>query len=250
MKANMLLSIILLLANIQIIYSENLFQSIKKKKESIDILKYSKFSGKDLKKYILNYNVFIIDTRDMAISAVGYIPNSILVPTTMFSWLSSLLPAGSNVIIITDEENKNTAIDQLISLDLYKLLGYGIYNEINESASFLIQEVEYNPNTKESIQKIVDDDEYIIDIREISEYKETGVIEKAKLIPLTTFPTDFYKIPMDGDVYVYCKSGMRAVVGMTYAKRAGFINRFIIMQGGMNKAIEEGFPLVPYPGKN
>jgi hydroxyacylglutathione hydrolase len=248
MKANMLLSIILLLANIQIIYSENLFQSIKKKKESIDILKYSKFSGKDLKKYILNYNVFIIDTRDMAISAVGYIPNSILVPTTMFSWLSSLIPAGSNVIIITDEENKNTAIDQLISLDLYKLLGYGIYNEINESASFLIQEVEYNPNTKESIQKIVDDDEYIIDIREISEYKETGVIEKAKLIPLTTFPTDFYKIPMDGDVYVYCKSGMRAVVGMTYAKRAGFINRFIIMQGGMNKAIEEGFPLVPYSG--
>jgi hydroxyacylglutathione hydrolase len=248
MKANMLLSIILLLANIQIIYSENLFQSIKKKKESIDILKYSKFSGKDLKKYILNYNVFIIDTRDMAISAVGYIPNSILVPTTMFSWLSSIIPVGSNVIIITDEENKSTAIDQFISLNLYKLLGYGIYNEINESASFSIQVVEYNPNTRESIQKIVDDDEYIIDIREIAEYKETGVIEKAKLIPLTTFPTDFYKIPMDGDVYVYCKSGMRAVVGMTYAKRAGFINRFIIMQGGMNKAIEEGFPLVPYSG--
>ena len=248
MKGQILLSIILLLVNIQIIYSKNIFQSIKKKKDNLDILKFSKFSGKDLKKYILNYNVFIIDTRDMAISAVGYIPNSILVPTTMFSWLSSLIPAGSNVIIITDEENKNTAIDQLISLDLYKLLGYGIYNEINESASFLIQEVEYNPNTKESIQKIVDDDEYIIDIREISEYKETGVIEKAKLIPLTTFPTDFYKIPMDGDVYVYCKSGMRAVVGMTYAKRAGFINRFIIMQGGMNKAIEEGFPLVPYSG--
>ena len=53
---------------------------------------------------------------------------------------------------------------------------------------------------------------------------------------------------MDGDVYVYCKSGMRAVVGMSYAKRAGFINRFIIMQGGINKAIEEGFPLVPYSG--
>jgi hydroxyacylglutathione hydrolase len=248
MKAYIFLSIILLLVNIQIIYSKNIFQSIKNKKDRLDILKFSKFSGKDLKKYILNYNVFIIDTRDMAISAVGYIPNSILVPTTMFSWLSSIIPVGSNVIIITDEENKSTAIDQFISLNLYKLLGYGIYNEINESASFSIQVVEYNPNTRESIQKIVDDDEYIIDIREIAEYKETGVIEKAKLIPLTTFPTDFYKIPMDGDVYVYCKSGMRAVVGMTYAKRAGFINRFIIMQGGMNKAIEEGFPLVPYSG--
>ena len=248
MKGYILLSIILFLVNIQIIYSKNIFQSIKKKTENLDILKYSKFNGKDLKKYILNYNVFIIDTRDMAISAVGYIPNSILLPTTMFSWLSSIVPSGSNVILITDEENKNTAIDQFISLNLYNLLGYGIYNEINESTSFSIQVVEYNPNTKENIQKIVDDNEYIIDIREIAEYKETGVIEKSKLIPLTTFPTDFYKIPMDGDVYVYCKSGMRAVVGMSYAKRAGFINRFIIMQGGINKAIEEGFPLVPYSG--
>ena len=87
MKGHILLSMILLLVNIQIIYSKNIFQSIKKKKDNIDILKFSKLSGKDLKKYILNYNVFIIDTRDMAISAVGYIPNSILVPTTMFSWL-------------------------------------------------------------------------------------------------------------------------------------------------------------------
>jgi len=248
MKGYIFIPIILLLINIEIISSKNLFQSINKKKDNLDILKFSKFSGKDLKKYILNLNVFIIDTRDMAISTVGYIPNSILVPTTMFSWLPSVVPKGSNVIIITDEENKNKVIDEFISLNLYKLLGYGIFNEINESTSFSIQVVEYNPNTKESIQKIVDDNEYIIDIREISEYRETGVIEKAKLIPLTTFQTDFYKIPMDGDVYVYCKSGMRAVVGMTYAKRAGFINRFIIMQGGMNKAIEEGFPLVPYSG--
>ena len=171
MKGHILLSLFLLLVDIQIIYSKNIFQSIKKKKDNIDILKFSKFSGKDLKKYILNYNVFIIDTRDMAKSAVGYIPNSILVPTTMFSWLSSIIPVGSNVIIITDEENKSTAIDQFISLNLYKLLGYGIYNEINESASFSIQVVEYNPNTRESIQKIVDDDEYIIDIRESAEYK-------------------------------------------------------------------------------
>lgn len=248
MKGYIILSIILILINIQIISSKNILQSINKKKDNLDILKFSKFSGKELKKYILNYNVFIIDTRDMTISTAGYIPNSILVPTTMFSWLSSVVPEGSNVIIITDEDNRNTAIDQFISLNLYKLLGYCIYNEINESTSFSIQVVEYNPNTKESIQKIVDSDDYIIDIREISEYRETGVIEKAKLIPLTTFQTDFYKIPMDGDVYVYCKSGMRAVVCMTYAKRAGFINRFVIMQGGMNKAIEEGFPLVPFSG--
>ena len=41
---------------------------------------------------------------------------------------------------------------------------------------------------------------------------------------------------------------MRAVIGMSYAKRAGYTNKFIIMKGGMNKAIQERYPLVPYSG--
>lgn len=251
MRAYFILLIYLLSIAINSISSKKEFKSVKflGKKQKLNIsLQFSKFSGKDLKKYLLNQKVYIIDTRDMTISAKGYIPNSILLPLSMYSWLSSVLPSGSDAIIITDEQNKNTAIEQFISLKQYNLLGYCIYDEVNENTSFNIQEVEYNPNTKESIQKIVDNNDYIIDIREVSEFKETGVIEQAKLIPLTTFQTNYNQIPSDGDVYVFCKSGMRAVVGMTYAKRAGYINRLVIMEGGMNKAIQEGYPLVPYSG--
>ena len=251
MRAYFILLIYLLSIAINTISSKKEFKSVKflGKKQKLNIsLQFSKFSGKDLKKYLLNKKVYIIDTRDMTISAKGYIPNSILLPLSMYSWLSSVLPSGSDAIIITDEQNKNTAIEQFISLKQYNLLGYCIYDEVNENTSFNIQEVEYNPNTKESIQKIVDNNDYIIDIREVSEFKETGVIEQAKLIPLTTFQTNYNQIPSDGDVYVFCKSGMRAVVGMTYAKRAGYINRLVIMEGGMNKAIQEGYPLVPYSG--
>ena len=221
---------------------------ISKDKLVNEYLGYSKISGKELKQYVLNQKIYIIDTRDFAISATGYFPQSILCPTSMYSWLTVIVPSGSDVIIITDEDNYQNSIDALIDLKLYNLLGYGIYNEINESSSFFIQKIEYNPNTKESIKEIVDNGENIIDIREISEFKETGVIEQAILIPLTTFQTDYIKIPKNGNVYVYCKSGMRAVVGMSYAKRAGYTNRMVIMSGGMNKAIEEGYPLVPYPG--
>ena len=221
---------------------------ISKDKLVNEYLGYSKMSGKELKQYVLNQKIYIIDTRDFAISATGYFPQSILCPTSMYSWLTVIVPSGSDVIIITDEDNYQKSIDALIDLKLYNLLGYGIYNEINESSSFFIQKIEYNPNTKESIKEIVDNGENIIDIREISEFKETGVIEQAILIPLTTFQTDYIKIPKNGNVYVYCKSGMRAVVGMSYAKRAGYTNKMVIMSGGMNKAIEEGYPLVPYPG--
>ena len=223
-------------------------KEISKDKLVNEYLGYSKMSGKELKQYVLNQKIYIVDTRDFAISATGYFPQSILCPTSMYSWLTVIVPSGSDVIIITDEDNYQKSIDALIDLKLYNLLGYGIYNEINENSSFFIQKIEYNPNTKESIKEIVDNGENIIDIREISEFKETGVIEQAILIPLTTFETDYTKIPKNGNVYVFCKSGMRAVVGMSYAKRAGYTNRMVIMSGGMNKAIEEGYPLVPYPG--
>ena len=109
-----------------------------------------------------------------------------------------------------------------------------------------VEKVEYNSNTKEEIQKIVDNKGIIIDIREIGEFKETGVIKNAILIPLSAFKNDYNKIPKEGDIYVYCKGGVRAIAGMTYAKREGYKIKFIIMEGGMMKTIKEGFPTVPY----
>ena len=243
MKFYQLTYILILFLMIDLSHPKFLGEKSDKKNE---YLRYSKMSGKELKKYLLNKNVYIIDTRDISISAVGYIPQSILCPTSMYSWLTSIVPSGADVIIINDESNYQQSINSLIEINLFNLLGYAIYDELNENTSFNIQQVEYNPNTKESIQEIVDNGENIIDIREISEFRETGVIKEAILIPLTSFLKDYTKIPNVGNVYVFCKSGMRAVVGMSYAKRAGYTYRLVIMSGGMNKAIEEGYASVPY----
>ena len=243
---SLLFSIFIFLLAIELVKSKKVSNLRKNTYSNEDNLTYSKMSGSVLKKYLLKSNIYVVDTRDIAVSALGYLPMTILCPTSMYSWLTVIVPSGSDIILITDENNYQAAIDSLIELQSYNLLGYAIYNDINESSSFSIQTVEYNPNTKERIQEIVDNGENILDIREISEFKETGVIAQANLIPLSTFQTDYKKIPSNGNVYVYCRSGMRAVVGMTYAKRGGYTNRMVIMTGGMNKAIEEGYPLVPY----
>ena len=209
-------------------------------------LNYIHLDGNSLKKFLLRNDYYIIDTRDMAKIAEGYLPNSIIAPISLFGWLYAVVPESSNVILITDKENQFNAIDSFMNLGKYKLYGYCIYEEITTSSSFNLQVIEYDPNTYESITNIVNNKGNIIDIREISEYRETGVIAEAKLIPLSSFSKNYINIPKEGNVYVYCKSGMRAVAGMSYAKRAGYINKFIIMKGGMNKAIEENYPLVPY----
>ena len=211
-------------------------------------LGYMQINGKILRKIINDKSFYIIDTREITTIALGYIPNSLIVPSSMFSWLYTVIPEMAKVVLITDEQNRDNTIDSFISLQKYELYGYCIYDKIIQTSSFNIQTIEYDPNTYDSIKTIVDNNENIIDIRENKEYKETGVIKQAKLIPLSTFQNDYTNIPKEGNVYVFCKSGARAVVGMSFAKRAGYTNKFIIMKGGMNKAIEEKYPLVPYEG--
>ena len=209
-------------------------------------LQYSIISGKVLKKFLNDPNIYIIDTRAMATIAEGYIPNTILIPSTMFAWLYAVVPESSKVIIITDKENKEATLEAFIKLNKYILYGYCLYDDIINSSSFNIQQIQYDPNTFESTSNIINNNENIIDIREIKEYIETGVISIANLIPLSTFFNDYIKIPKEGNVYVFCKSGGRAVVGMSYAKRKGYKNKFIIMKGGMDQAIKEGIKTVPY----
>lgn len=215
---------------------------------SNSLFKYIHINPYLLKKVVNNKNFYIIDTRDTPIMAEGYIQNSLLIPIEEYFYVDHVVPEKAHVILITDEKNYKSAIDNFEELGKYKLYGYCLYDEIVNSGLFNLKKVEYDENTKESIQKIIENKGNIIDIREIEEYKETGVIKEAKLIPLSTFLTNYGEIPNEGNVYVYCRRGIRATIGMSFAKRAGFKNNFIIMKGGMEKAIEEKYPLVDYEG--
>ena len=161
----------------------------------------------------------------------------------MFSFIYSIIPVGAEIIILAEKENKQEAIDNIIELYTYKLLGYSIFSEINENNDFELEVVEYNPNSNNNIQEIVDKGENIIDIREKNEILKTGYIKQAKLIPLSNFLTDYDEIPNNGNVFIFCKSGTRAVIAMTFLKKQGFTNRIVVMKGGMNRVLEEGYPL-------
>jgi len=210
---------------------------------------YTKINPSVLKKSLGLKDFYVIDTREMTTVASGYISNTIIVPSSMLSWLSSVIPGLANIIVITESSNYMTTLNKIQSLGKYRIYGYCLYEEVTKYPYFTIKKVEYNQNTKESIQDIVNSKGNIIDVREITEYKETGVIKEAKLIPLSTFLNQYSNIPNKGNVYVFCKSGMRAIIAMSFAKRFGFTNNFIIMKGGMNQAIREKYPLVPYTGK-
>ncbi len=184
-----------------------------------EVLNVPKISGNSLKKYFSKKSIFIIDVREIAQCAKGYLPETLIIPESMFSWFPSLIHQGVDLILITEQDKQYSAINATLSLGNYNILGYSWFEEISEENSFNIQVIKYNINTYEEIEKLVKNTEYILDVREIQEFKETGVINEAELIPLSQFQVGYTKIPQDRKVCVYCKSGMRAVLAMTFAKK-------------------------------
>ena len=212
---------------------------------------YVKYPAISMKAFIPNKNIFMIDTRDKSLSSEGYIKNSILLPLTMDyeTWFPELIKENSNVVLICDKDNYKEALKKTESLGSYNILGYALYKEIIKDESIEIEVAEYQKNTKKQVKKLVENGKYLLDVREVSECKKTGVIEQAKIIPLSIIKTDYVNIPKDEDIYIFGKQDGRALAAMSFIQRAGYNQKIIIMDGGMKKTIDEEYPLVPYSKK-
>ena len=206
---------------------------------------YKNLDGKTIKGLLTNTKINIIDTREADISSQGYLPNSLLIPLSMdySKWMTTVVRRGSEVIIISDKDNFGSAIQKVKEAG-YKIYGYAIYDEIVKHVSFAIQKALYKENTKESVEKLVKEKKYILDLREADEYKETGIVENSKLIPLSTLNRKIKKLPKKGDIYLFCKTGGRALMAMSFLQKARVKSKLYIMRGGINKTIQEGFALV------
>ena len=245
----LLLTLLLLVKSFKVKrYNQSKFLKKNEKNEKTIEERYSKLSPLSIKSYLENKKVYLIDTRDYTISNLGYLPNSLLLPLTNSyqKWLPALINKGSNIVLICDETNYKESLNQTETLGKYNIFGYVIFDEIIKDNNFELRAAEYNDNTRKDVQKLVDKEKYLLDIREIDEFKETGVIKEAHLLPLSSFKDTYEKIPDDVDVYIFCKGGVRALLAMSFLQRAGYGFKLIVMRGGMSQTIKEEYPVVPY----
>lgn len=87
----------------------------------------------------------------------------------------------------------------------------------------------------------------VLDVREVAEVEETGIIENALHIPLRTLGENLGLLPdLDATIVVVCKSGFRATLGMTALKVLGYDNAKVLV-GGMGAYLAEEYPVVEMP---
>ena len=192
-----------------------------------------------------NKDIFLIDTRAGAVSNLGYVKNSIIISLgEPFDYFTAVIKEGSDIVLICDENNYQESLETTEKKVIILYQGMQFMMKLAKINPQILKNAKYNENTKESLENLVKENKYILDIREQSEKDQTGVVNEAHLIPLSTFRTDYVNIPKNEDIYIFCKGGGRSLYAMSYLKRQGYTNNIYVMKGGINQTIKEGYPLV------
>ena len=87
---------------------------------------YIKISEEDLKNYLNDKEVYIVDTREISSCKDGYLQNSIIIPLSMSysKFFPALIKEGAKVIIITDPEHQKESLEKTSSFNSYNVLGF------------------------------------------------------------------------------------------------------------------------------
>lgn len=209
-----------------------------------------KITPDEIKKLIaddVNKELFIIDTRDQSVSAQGYIKSSLVfsLKVGFVKFFQCLMNQKNKFIFITDKDKQNESMLLAMRLGYFNILGYSDFESWKESGNE-VDTILYEPSTVENVNKLVKDGEYILDIREVPEFKSVGVVKGAHLIPLSMFGLKFSEVPKDKTIHIMCKSGARAAIALSYLKKMGYENKLIILQGSCIKLQSENYQFEKY----
>lgn len=91
------------------------------------------------------------------------------------------------------------------------------------------------------------EDAYLLDVREQDEWT-AGHAPGAHHVPMMEIPVRLAEVPMDGEVVVVCRSGVRSGQVVAYLQRNGWDN-VSNLAGGMEDWQAAGRPLVSDDGR-
>ena len=147
------------------------------------------------------------------------------------------------VDIIATLIKKNGTVEDLKDLELCYAPPFGtakdVVNIAGLVASNLINGV-FKQEHVDKVRELVENNEYIIDVREKHEYNR-GHIIGAVNIPLSELRDRINEIPTDKNVYLHCRSGQRSYNATLVLQHLGFKNVYNVAGGFMAISFYEYF---------
>ncbi len=178
----------------------------------------------ELRQFIRNTDVTLIDTRNRRRFLDGHIPGSLLSPLDrQFNTTAGCYAdADKPVYLIVQDENLETAVRDLVNVGLDQILGYATPEDLDlyrESGGELAQ---VGRTTFQDIAVMSSPDSITpVDVRRYSEFA-AGRVKNAINRPHTRILENMVKLPPNESLAIYCSSGRRSAIAAALLKRYNF----------------------------
>ncbi|SEM45607.1 hydroxyacylglutathione hydrolase [Chryseobacterium taichungense] len=179
--------------------------------------------------------VKIIDTRNKADFAQGFIPKSINIQgnNSFSTWMGWIVNYAEPFILVAQEEQMEDLTRKLMRIGMDQMMGYvddvkDLDLELQTADIIDIEEFKSYLNR---------DDVQVVDVRNKTEY-DAGHIENAENVFVGTLAHNLDKISREKPIVIHCQSGDRATIAYSLLKKNGFEN-VKNFSGGMKEWIEK-----------
>jgi len=196
--------------------------------------------GADAIQAALKKGIKLIDTRNKADFAQGFVPGSINIQgnNAFATWMGWFMTYEEPFMLVAADDQIEDLTRKLMRIGLDNMLGYtadlttlGIDLETSDIIDLATFKTYLNR-----------DDVQLVDLRGATEYN-AGHIEGAENIFIGTLDKNLDKISREQPVVIYCQGGDRATIGYSILAHNGFTN-VKNFSGSMNEWKAQGNPIV------
>jgi rhodanese-related sulfurtransferase len=179
-------------------------------------------------------NALILDTRDPAVFAKGFIPNSINIGIdgNFAPWVGTLIAdIKQPILLVTEEDRVEEVITRLARVGYDHAIGYlagGFQSWKNEN-----NEIDrIDAVSAEELAAILQQkkDTAILDVRKKSEFDSEHIIH-AENAPLDYINESMKQVDKNKTYYVHCAGGYRSMIFISILKARGYENLVDITGG-------------------
>ena len=194
-------------------------------------------------KIAMNKDTKLVDARNKADFAAGFIPGSYNIQgnNAFASWAGWFLKYDEPFILLADERELDDLTRKLMRIGLDKIIGYVPSTSSWLEAGGTLEKANII-SLAETKVLLKDEEVQLIDLRNATEYN-AGHIAQAENIFVGTLTDNLDKISKDKKVIIHCQSGDRSTIGYSILVKNGFKNVFNF-SGSINEWVNGGEPVV------
>jgi len=173
----------------------------------------------------------VIDTRNKAEFAKGYLPNSINIQgnNSFATWMGWFLNYEEQFILIAGDDKMEDLTRKLMRIGLDNIYGY--ISDVSEPGLPLMMADVIDINEFKTL--LNNENVQVVDVRAATEY-DAGHVDGSCHVFLGTLPENLDKLSKDKQLVIYCQAGDRSSIAYSILSKNGY-KKVKNFSGGMKE---------------